>query len=332
MRMTDSYNAEVVYSYGNIHQMMYPRSAVKYTQILPLLESGAADHFGFTDEEIAVMCASHNGQPEHLAVVRSILSKIGAAESDLSCGGHWPETEFAVQYIKDGIDLGGFKEHIFNNCSGKHAGFLALAKYIGAPLTGYLERTHPVQELVRLAVSDVFGIPLDRLHAGVDGCSAPAYAMTVVEAAVGFGKITAFDLNPNETRRAAMRRVVRAVTTFPLMVRGTNSFCTDFLTAGGGDLLGKVGAAGVYVSGILSKRIACAVKIDDGSMGPQYNVTMRFIRWAGVDLSEAIKRDSALGRRLEKYTETPQKACVDTVVGTLFASDDLFPEQFMPTI
>lgn len=161
---------KVIYSNGNINQLFFPRSAVKYIQILPLLESGAVEHYGFTLEELAVMCASHSSSPVHLNAVRSILSKIGAHESDLRCGGHTPEfEEDTFEYIRNGTTT-PFKDHIYNNCSGKHAGFLALCKYKGFPLEGHLNVDHPAQVLIRAAIADMFCIPPDELRFGIDGC------------------------------------------------------------------------------------------------------------------------------------------------------------------
>jgi L-asparaginase II len=170
---------KVLASKGNENQIFYPRSAMKYVQILPLIESGAVDYFKFTDSELAVMCSSHNSEPIHLATVRSILAKVGLNESDLCCGGHTPvHLESAFHYVREGCCT-PFTEHIYNNCSGKHAGFLALSKYLGYSTKNYLLMTHPIQILIKEAVSDVFNIPINELQVGVDGCSAPAYAITV---------------------------------------------------------------------------------------------------------------------------------------------------------
>jgi L-asparaginase II len=160
----------ITYQTGNIDQLFYPRSAMKYVQILPLLECGAADHYGFTEKELSIMCASHNSEECHLETVRSILSKIEIDESELRCGGHTPiSEEAAFNYVRQGAPT-PFHAHIYNNCSGKHAGFLALCKYLNHPLEGYLSPNHPIQILIREAVSDVFGVPDDELYAGTDGC------------------------------------------------------------------------------------------------------------------------------------------------------------------
>jgi L-asparaginase II len=155
---------------GDIDRLFYPRSAMKFIQILPLIESGAVDYYGFTERELSIMCASHNSEDSHLETVRSILSKIGLDENDLQCGGHTPiSEEAAFKYVREGVPT-PFRAHIYNNCSGKHAGFLALCKYFHHPIEGYLSPAHPIQKLIREAVCDVFKISDDELHAGVDGC------------------------------------------------------------------------------------------------------------------------------------------------------------------
>jgi L-asparaginase II len=155
---------------GDIDRLFYPRSAMKFVQILPLLESGAADYYDFTDRELSVMCASHNSEGFHLETVRNILSKIALHENDLACGGHTPiSEEAAFEYVREGVQT-PFRAHIYNNCSGKHAGFLALCKYLNHPIEGYLSPSHPIQRLIREAVSDVFQISDEELYAGVDGC------------------------------------------------------------------------------------------------------------------------------------------------------------------
>ena len=146
----------IAYQAGNIKQLFYLRSALKYVQILPLLESGAVDFYGFTLAEIAVMCASHDAEPIHLETVRSILAKAGLNETDLGCGPHTPlNVNCAFAYIRNGVET-PFSSGIYNNCSGKHAGFLALCKYLNLPIKDYLSPTHPLQLLIQEAAMDVF--------------------------------------------------------------------------------------------------------------------------------------------------------------------------------
>jgi L-asparaginase II len=328
VKIEDDGTPKTVYSAGDTKQVFYPRSAMKYTQILPLFETGTADHFGFSEEEIAIMCASHQGEPRHLEVVRGILSKIGASEDDLTCGGHTPGCEeSAFQYVRDGAPT-PFRGHIYNNCSGKHAGFLAVAKHIGAPLKGYLDMSHPVQQLIRSAVSDIFQIPLDELYAGIDGCSAPAYVMDAYHGALGFARLASWRLHPDANRREAISRMISAITSFPRMVRGANTFCTDIMAAGRGNVIGKIGAAGVYTCAVIDQRLGFSVKIDDGATGPQFNVAMKFLCESGAIDINSISTDSdvttaQLGGRLQKYLETPLNTCVGTSVGSLFVNPEV---------
>lgn len=168
--INDNNENVIIYQKGNIDQLFYLRSALKYIQILPLLESGAIEYYNFNDKEISVMCSSHNSEECHLETVRSILLKINSNENDLRCGGHTPVSEEAAfQYVRNGVQT-PFRDHIYNNCSGKHAGFLALCKFLGHPIEGYLSLDHPIQLLIREAVSNVFCVPENELHVGIDGC------------------------------------------------------------------------------------------------------------------------------------------------------------------
>lgn len=248
----------------------YPRSCLKYAQVLPLLESGAVEFFGFNDLEIAVMCSSHNAEPCHLATVRSILSKAGIDESDLRCGGHTPVSETAAfQYVRDGACT-PFVDHIYNNCSGKHAGFLALSKYLHEPLEGYLEPSHRVQQLVREAVCAVFDLDILNLQAGVDGCNAPNYAMNARQAAIGYARMSdpVILIPHNPTRQAALVKMIAAITKHSYMIYGEKGYCTDLMTQMEGAVIGKRGAGGVYMTGFVGRGVGCAVKIDSGVMGP----------------------------------------------------------------
>ena len=165
-----SNDSNIIFQQGNINQLFYLRSALKYIQILPLIESGAVEYYQFTDKELSIMCSSHNSEEYHLETVRSILNKANLNENDLRCGGHTPVSEEAAfEYVRKGVST-PFCDHIYNNCSGKHAGFLALCKFLGHSLEGYLLLDHPIQVLIREAISDVFSVPENELHVGIDGC------------------------------------------------------------------------------------------------------------------------------------------------------------------
>lgn len=301
-------NGEELFSLGDVDSYTYPRSALKFMQVLPLLESGAVDTYGLTLEEIAVMCASHNAEDEHLQVVESILKKAGVEATDFACGTHPSIREqTAADYYRKQVVL----TDLHNNCSGKHAGFLALAQYLGAPLTGYLDPTHPVQVKVRGKVAEVFQMAEDELHLGTDGCSAPNYAMPVYNMALGFARLTAADA-PD-----AYQKVVQAVSAHPFMVGGTDRFCTEMMEVAKGKVIGKLGAAGVYLFGFPGLGIGGAVKVADGLHGPQYNVVMELLHRLGGLSAEGLGQ-------LAKWHETPVPNCVGKQVGETTVVKELF--------
>lgn len=305
-------DSRVRFSRGDIQQVAYPRSALKYLQALPLLVTGAADRFGFTDPELAVICASHNAELPHLEVVRSVLAKADVPESALGCGPHPPSFPGAAEAL---ARSGAKPSDIHNNCSGKHAGFLALARHLGAPLEGYLHPDHPVQVRVRAITCRMAEIAESGLHTGIDGCSAPNYAMPVRHLAIAF-KNLAVGIPDDAGLDAACRRVVRAVTTHPFLVAGTGRYCTALMEAAGGRVFGKVGAEGVYAAGAIEPGLGVAVKIDDGASGPQYAVVQAVLERAGVLAPEACTR-------LAAYLKTPIRNCKGVLVGERAPAPDL---------
>lgn len=266
-------NGDILWQAGDIETPVFTRSAMKFMQVLPLIESGAADHFQLTDEEIAVICASHNGEPEHLRVVSGLLQRTGISPDALGCGAHRPFHGPAADAI---LSAGLRWTPLHNNCSGKHTGFLLLSKFIGAPLDSYLDPEHPVQRLVRRAASEMYEWPEADLWPGIDGCSAPNFALPLLHHAIGFRNLTRA-WPGNSQREAACARVVRAVTTHPFMVAGTGRYCTDLMRESAGRVIGKVGAEGVYGLALVQEQIGIAIKTDDGAMGPQYHVAQALL-------------------------------------------------------
>ena len=168
---------------GDVGRPVFPRSAVKALQAIPLVESGAADAFGLGEDELAVACASHSGDPVHLEAVRSLLAKAGLDESDLACGAHWPVSEAATREL---IRAGRRPQAIHNNCSGKHAGMLATAVYLGLDPRGYERPDHPLQVMIARIISETCGVELERARMGIDGCSVPTWALPLGALAQGF--------------------------------------------------------------------------------------------------------------------------------------------------
>jgi L-asparaginase II len=239
---------------GDIESAIFPRSAVKAFQCLPVIASGAADRFGLTDEEIALCCSSHNGEAEHLRVAASILAKAGNTESDYECGAHWPHERADVIALGK---AGASPRAIHNNCSGKHAGMLALARQLGSPPSGYVKPEHAVQQAVAATLRDYCDVDINSAPVGVDGCSVPTWAMPLRKVALGFARMA----QPSDE---AGQRILRAVRAHPFMVAGSGRFDTQIMQRIP-RLFIKVGAEGVYCGCIPHAGLGFALKCDDGA-------------------------------------------------------------------
>lgn len=251
----------VVIAFGDIARPVFPRSAVKAIQSLPLIESGAADRFGLMPQELALACASHSGEPEHVAGAAAILAKAGLGEDALACGAHWPlGAEAARALARQGRE----PTPLHNNCSGKHAGFLCVACALGAPTQGYETPGHPVQRDVKAALEDVCGEPLDEARRGLDGCSIPTYAISLQGLARGFARM-ATGRKLGAQRAAAARRLFAAISAHPFLVAGTGRFDTRAMTLLGRRAITKTGAEGVFCAALPELGLGLAVKADDGA-------------------------------------------------------------------
>ncbi len=246
---------------GDSSSPIYPRSAIKLLQALPLVESGAADSFRFGNRELALACASHNGEEEHLVTARQMLAAAGLNETALECGTHWPKLNADIERLGA---AGVQPDAVFNNCSGKHAGMLALAIHLGIDLDGYSHRGHEVQNAVARAISEMTGTDLDKAHCGTDGCSIPTYAIPLAALAHAFAKV-ADTAGLGKTRGAAVQQLADACMTEPHMVAGTGRFCTKIMEAFPGRVFAKTGAEGVFCACLPGRGIGIAVKCSDGA-------------------------------------------------------------------
>ncbi len=252
--VADARGVQVVAS-GDITRPIFPRSAIKAFQCIPLIDSGAARAFDLDDREIALCCASHNGEPEHVAVAQSILRKSGIAETCLACGAHLPSSREASDHLL----LNHMKPSaLHNNCSGKHAGMLALAKHIGADLHGYTDPSHPVQKHVAATITKLCDVDLKSAPMGIDGCSAPTWAVPLQNLAQGFARLAS-------PEHAAGREITAAVKANPFMVAGSKGFDTLVMQDVPRVFI-KVGAEGVYCGCIPHAGLGFSLKIDDGAV------------------------------------------------------------------
>lgn len=252
---------KTVFSLGDIDAPTFPRSACKAMQALPLVESGAADRYGFGDREIALACSSHSGEPEHAALAGAMLKAAGRGEETLECGAHW---SFQQGVLIDQVRAMERPNQLHNNCSGKHAGFICACCHQGHDPEGYVTYDHPLQAEIRDAMSDLTGTLLDRDSSGIDGCSIPTYAVPLRALAHGFAKMTT-GVGIGPRRAAACRRIMQACMAEPFFVAGTGRTCTRLMQAAPGRIFAKTGAEGVFCAAVPERGIAIALKCDDGA-------------------------------------------------------------------
>jgi len=253
-------DGKVVFSLGDIDALVYPRSSLKPIQALPLLESGAAEAFGLGDEEIALACASHSGEPMHTTRVAAWLARIGCEASDLACGPHPVRYEPVWEAM---VKHGEQPTRVHNNCSGKHTGFLTVARHWDIATKGYEHHDHPVQRAIAVALGELADLE-GELAWGIDGCAAPNFALPLSAFARALAKFATPASLPSQRGNAA-RRIVRAMTAHPELVSGTGRACAIFMRAAKGRAAVKTGAEGYFAGIIPDAGLGIALKIDDGA-------------------------------------------------------------------
>ena len=254
-------DGHLVLALRDVERPIYPRSAVKALQAMPLVESGAADAFGLDAEELAVACASHSGDRIHVEAVRRLLGKAGLDESYLACGVHWPVSETATAKL---LRAGKRPQAIHNNCSGKHAGMLATAVHLGLVPRGYERPDHPVQRAIARTLSEMCEMEVDRARMGIDGCSVPTFALPLSALARGFARLGSGE-GLSASRADAARRLVDACFAAPVLVAGEERFDTIVLRGLAPSAFVKGGAEGVHCASLPELGLGIAVKIDDGT-------------------------------------------------------------------
>lgn len=278
----------VVAAIGDTARPVFPRSAVKVLQALPLVASGAAERLGLTDEELAIACASHNGEAGHVRVAAAMLAKAGLDAGALECGTHWPLLDTSGRAL---AAAGRAPDALHNNCSGKHAGFLCLAcalhgtKGLRRWAQGYVGADHPVMREVTAALQAATGVDLATAPRGTDGCSIPTYGIPLQQLALGFARVaTGTGLTPAHAKAA--RRLRAAVAKAPFMVAGTGRFDTRVMERLGERVFCKVGAEGVYCAALPQRGLGVAIKIDDGNTARAAEVAMAAVIEAFVALDD----------------------------------------------
>ena len=250
-----------VAEWGDSARLTYPRSSNKILQALPLIESGAADRFQVSKAELALACASHRGEIQHVETVQAWLARMGLSDADLECGIHWPFDEAATIAL---ARSGATATAAHNNCSGKHTGFLTTALHLGEPLKGYIGYDHPVQRRITETLSEMLEVDLFAAPWGADGCGIPTMAAPLKSLALSMAKCA--DPSRLPARRAeAVGRLVDAMATEGFYVDGTLGFATRLMAVAGAQIVCKIGAEGVFTAIVREKGWGIALKIEDGT-------------------------------------------------------------------
>src|SRR5215216_5232516 len=311
---------KVIASLGAPQNVTFLRSSAKPFQALPLLVTGAADRFGFTDREVALACGSHNGEPIHTELAASMLRKIGLGPEALKCGAHEP---YGAEAALELHSRGEQPNVLHNNCSGKHAGMLAVAVHLGAPTENYDSPENPVQKAIADTVAKFSDIAVTDMVVGVDGCGAPIFGITMKAMALAYARLVSPPPSFDKKTRDACERIVRVMSSYPELIGGTSDrLDTEVMRAAPGRVISKVGAEGVYTASIRPCKqwpngLGLALKIEDGDdKRARPTVVVEALRQLDVLRDESLDAVS-------KYAFFPVRNRRGDIVGEISASFSL---------
>jgi len=299
-------DGKAVLEIGDTLRPVFPRSAVKAIQALPLIETGAADAYGFGNRELALACASHSGEPAHVELARSMLARAGLDGSALECGAHWPSNHAAEIAL---ARAGGSPNALHNNCSGKHSGFLCTCVHSGIAHSGYVKAGHALQEMVRDAMQSVTGAVHGADERATDGCSIPTYAVPLRSFALGFARMATTNGFGPERAKAA-KRLLAACMAEPFFVAGTGREDVALMEAAPGRIFAKGGAEGVHCAAIPELGLGIALKCDDGA----HRASEAMV--AAV-LAKLLRADQALAAKLTELANAPIQSRIGAKVGAV---------------
>ncbi len=276
---------------GDIDAPVYPRSAIKPLQAIPVVETGAAGRFAMTGPELALACASHGGEPGHVATAAGLLARIGLTAADLACGAHLP---YHVPSAHALIRAGDAPSALHNNCSGKHAAMLATVVHMGESVRGYVAPEHPAQRRITQVYEEMCGVDLARAPRGTDGCSLPQIGIPLRALARGMARFGAPDGLP-PARAAACRGLAEAMVTHPLMIAGSGRFCSAATEIAAGKVVLKTGAEGMFMAAIPAHGMGIAIKVEDGAArAAEVALAALLARFAGFDAGQLARLDALM--------------------------------------
>ena len=279
----------------------YWRSCAKPFQIIPFIADGGFDRVAWGEDELALGCASHGGEPEHVALATSMLTDIGLEEGDLACGPHDPLSARGVKLMRE---TGSRAGRLHNNCSGKHAAMLARAFTSGWASQGYEAEDHPVQQSISAAVAEWTGIPSGKLIRSTDGCGVVVFGLPLESMARAYSRLGIAAKRGEEVPA----RIIDAIRTHPFLYGGTDRFDSVLIEETDGAIIAKVGAEGVHSAVVVDSGIGLAVKVEDGAQRAQYAAVLRLLQHVGA-------LPDRLPSRLEEFIRRPVRNTRGVVVG-----------------
>ncbi len=299
-------DGKIVASWGDIDSLILPRSSNKPIQAMAFVESGAVERFGLGNEHIALACASHSGEKRHVETVRAWLAKVGLSEADLECGTHAPRLQGTIEEL---ALEGKMATPAFNNCSGKHSGFLTTAVQYGEPTKDYIKYNHPVQRRLREVMTDLCGTDANNFPYGTDGCGIPTLATPLKSLARAMANMAEPSRLSNKHAEAA-GRIRAAMNAEPFMVAGTGRFCTRINAALPGVVQIKTGAEGMFCAMLPTRGLGIAIKMWDGAA-----------RAAEVAMATLLDHFGVLpGNQREEIVHSPVKNVAGLLVGEMRAA------------
>ncbi|MEO7521067.1 MAG: asparaginase [Gemmatimonas sp.] len=289
-------------------QVSWWRSCAKPFQVLPLVAEGGLEQLGWGDDELALACGSHGGEPEHVALAGAMLARLGMEEGDLACGPHDPLSARGVRLLRES---GHRVTRLHNNCSGKHAAMLARAVLRGWPTQGYERASHPVQGAARTTIAQWTGVAADRIPLAVDGCGVTVFALPLANMALSYARLAAAAKRGDD----APARIVGAMNSNPFLVGGSDRFDSVIMEAYQGRVLCKIGAEGVHTLALLERGIGIALKVEDGTQRAQFPAVMAVLARLG-------ELPSAQSDALREYTGRVIRNTRNEVVGDIRIGDE----------
>jgi L-asparaginase II len=270
------FDGNVLHAAGDPHFVAMTRSALKPFQAMPFAAAGGIERFGYAPAQVALMCASHAGEPRHVSAVADMLARAGNTAADLQCGSHAP----GYYDVRGEVPPPPPYSPLAHNCSGKHSGMRAHCVLCGLPKDSYLAYDHPLQQAIRGAVAHFTGVPDAALLSGIDGCSAPNYAVPLSGLARAFARLAGS--NDDGMFGAAPRKLAAAMTAHPEMVSGEGRNDLAYMRAGRGDWVTKIGAEAIQAIGVRSRGIGIVVKVADGAKRALHPATVAVLDQLGL--------------------------------------------------